>query len=106
MRLSCIHHDVVDFHPLAIKLPRISNALAVLLFVGEPYENRKQIVKLGLGPNTCDFKKITAEAITSAITECVSNDKYKKNAEEISQRLQNVNGIELTIQLIEKEFKK
>jgi len=46
------------------------------------------------------------EAISSAITECISNDKYKKNAEEISKRLQNVNGIELTIQLIEKVLNK
>jgi vancomycin aglycone glucosyltransferase len=79
---------------------------AAFPFMGDQFDNRKQIVKLGLGPDTCDFKKITAEAISSAITECVSNDKYKKNAEDISQRLQNVNGIELTIQLIEKEFKK
>lgn len=79
---------------------------AAFPFMGDQFDNRKQIVKLGLGPNTCDFKKITAEAISSAITECVSNDKYKKNAEEISQRLRNVNGTELTIQLIEKEFNK
>jgi vancomycin aglycone glucosyltransferase len=78
---------------------------AAFPFMGDQFDNRKQIVKLGLGPNTCDFKKITAEAISSAITECITNDKYKKNAEDISQRLQNINGIELTIQLIEKEFK-
>jgi hypothetical protein len=48
--------------------------------------------------------KITAEAISSAITECVSNDTYKKNAEEISKRLQNVNGIKSTVQLIEMEL--
>jgi vancomycin aglycone glucosyltransferase len=79
---------------------------AAFPFMGDQFDNRKQILKLGLGPNTCDFKKITAAAISSAITECISNDKYKKNAVEISQRLQKVNGIELTVQLIEKEFKK
>jgi hypothetical protein len=36
----------------------------------------------------------------------VTNDNYKKNAAEISQRLQDVNGVELTVQLIEKEFRK
>jgi vancomycin aglycone glucosyltransferase len=77
---------------------------AAFPFMGDQFDNRKQIVKLGLGPDTCDFKKITVEAISSAITECVSNDKYRNNAEEISQRLQNINGVELTIQLIEKEF--
>ncbi|MCX6255743.1 MAG: glycosyltransferase [Bacteroidia bacterium] len=79
---------------------------AAFPFMGDQFANRKQIVKLGLGPDTCDFKKMTAEAISSAITECVTNDKYKKNAVEISQRLQNVNGLELTVQLIENEFRK
>jgi vancomycin aglycone glucosyltransferase len=79
---------------------------AAFPFMGDQFENLKQIIKLGLGPDSCDFKKITAEAISIAITECVTNDLYKKNAEEISQRLQNVNGLQLTVQLIEKEFKK
>jgi UDP:flavonoid glycosyltransferase YjiC (YdhE family) len=74
--------------------------------MGDQFDNRKQIIKLGLGPVTCNFKKITAEAISSAIAECISDEKYKRKAIEISQRLQNVNGIELTVQLIEKEFKK
>jgi vancomycin aglycone glucosyltransferase len=77
---------------------------AAFPFMGDQFDNRKQIVQLGLGPQTCDFKKMTAESISSAITECIRNDKYRKNALEISQRLKNVNGIELTIQLIEKEF--
>ena len=74
---------------------------AAFPFMGDQFDNRNQIVKLGLGPNTCDFKKMTAESISSAISECVTDDKYKKNALEISQRLQKVNGVELTIQLIE-----
>ena len=53
-------------------------------FMADQFENRKQIVKLGLGPNACDFKKISANVLISAINECVTNDKYKKNALEIS----------------------
>jgi UDP:flavonoid glycosyltransferase YjiC (YdhE family) len=79
---------------------------AAFPFMGDQFENRKQIVKLGLGPNTCDFKKMTAESISTAISECITNEEYKQNAIAISHRLQNVNGIELTIQLIEKEFNK
>jgi len=71
---------------------------AAFPFMADQFANRKQIVKLGLGPGTCDFKKMTAEAISSAITECVTNDIYKKNSVEMSQRLQNVNGIDLTVQ--------
>jgi len=79
---------------------------AAFPFMGDQFDNQKQIVKLGLGPQTCNFKKISAEAISAAITECISNESYKKKAVEVSQALQNVNGIELTIQLIEKEFQK
>jgi len=75
-------------------------------FMADQFENRKQIVKLGLGPNACDFKKLSSNALTSAITECVTNDKYKKNAVEISQKLQGSNGLNLTIKLIEKELNK
>jgi UDP:flavonoid glycosyltransferase YjiC (YdhE family) len=79
---------------------------AAFPFMGDQFDNRKQILRLGLGPRTCDFKKISAGAISAAIIDCLSNETYKKNAIEISGKLQNVNGIELTIQLIEKELKK
>ena len=59
---------------------------------------------LVLGPDTCDFRKINAESISAAISACVTNETFRKNAREISQRLQNTNGIELTVDLIEKEF--
>ncbi len=75
-------------------------------FMADQFENRKQIVKLGLGPNSCDFKKISASALISAINECVTNEKYKINAREISQKLQVSNGLELTIGLIENELRK
>jgi vancomycin aglycone glucosyltransferase len=77
---------------------------AAFPFMGDQFENQKQIVKLGLGPRTCDFKKMTATEISSAITECITNDIYREKAVEISQMLQNTNGVELTVQLIEKEF--
>jgi vancomycin aglycone glucosyltransferase len=119
-------HDIlfVDEMPFDLLFPRMAAAIyhggtgtmatiaragipqAAFPFMADQFDNRKQIVKLGLGPATCDFKKISADAISSAITECVSNLKYRKNAEAIAQRLQNVNGIELTVQYIEKEFVK
>jgi vancomycin aglycone glucosyltransferase len=75
-------------------------------FMADQFENRKQIVKLGLGPNACDFKTISADVLISSINECVTNEKYKKHAFEISTKLQNSNGLELTIELIENELKK
>lgn len=75
-------------------------------FMADQFENRKQIVKLGLGPNACDFKKISASALISAINECVTNENYKKNARDISQKLEASNGLKLTIGLIENELRK
>jgi UDP:flavonoid glycosyltransferase YjiC (YdhE family) len=72
--------------------------------MADQFENRKQIVKLGLGPNACDFKKISTDVLISSINECITNDRYRKNALEISKKLQNSNGLELTIGLIENEL--
>ncbi|HNW69340.1 MAG TPA: glycosyltransferase [Bacteroidales bacterium] len=77
---------------------------AAFPFMGDQFENRNQIVKLGLGPATCDFKTMTAKEISSAITACVTNELFKKNAAAISKKLQTANGLELTVQFIEKEF--
>jgi vancomycin aglycone glucosyltransferase len=74
-------------------------------FMADQFDNRKQIDKLGLGPKVCDFKKITEQAISNAIIECLKNEKYKKNAVELSHKLKNVNGVEMTMKLIENEFK-
>jgi vancomycin aglycone glucosyltransferase len=74
-------------------------------FMADQFENRKQIVRLGLGPNACDFKRLSANALSSAIRECVANEQYRKNAVAISQELQKTNGLEMTVNLIEKEFK-
>jgi hypothetical protein len=46
--------------------------------MADQFSNRERIVILGLGPKTCDYKKMTGEAISSAITECIMNDTYKK----------------------------
>jgi sterol 3beta-glucosyltransferase len=79
---------------------------AAFPFMTDQFNNREQIAKLGIGPKTCDFKKMTAEEISTAITECVTNYQYKKNAAEISQKIKNSDGLKLTVKLIEEEFKK
>ncbi len=79
---------------------------AAFPFMADQFGNRKQIVKLGLGPNACDFKKISAKAISAAITACLTNEQYKQHALEISQKLRASNGLALTVKLIEEELKK
>jgi vancomycin aglycone glucosyltransferase len=75
-------------------------------FMADQFENRKQIVKLGLGPHGCDFKKLSAKDLIRAIEDCTTKDNYKKKALEISQKLSNSNGVELTLQCIEKDLAK
>jgi vancomycin aglycone glucosyltransferase len=79
---------------------------AAFPFMADQFENRKQIVKLGIGPVACDFKKISAKAISSAIHECVNNENYKIKAQAIAEQLKNSNGLKLTLRLIEDEFGK
>jgi Glycosyl transferases, related to UDP-glucuronosyltransferase len=71
-------------------------------YMFDQFENRKTIVTLGLGPQSCDFKKISAQVLIAVINECISNDTYRKNAFEIAQKLQDSKGLESTIALIEK----
>jgi UDP:flavonoid glycosyltransferase YjiC (YdhE family) len=68
----------------------------------DQFENRKTIFKLGLGPESCDFKKISASALIAAINECVNNKKYKETAFAMAEKLRDSKGLEKTIALIEK----
>jgi UDP:flavonoid glycosyltransferase YjiC (YdhE family) len=78
---------------------------AAFPFMADQFENRKQIVNLGLGPNTCDFKKLSVKTLSAAITYCVNNSGFKKKACEISDKLKTTNGLDLTINLVERELK-
>ncbi len=75
---------------------------AAFPYMFDQFENRKTIVKLGLGPQSCDFKKISVSALIGAINDCVNNKKYKENALEIAKKLTDSKGLEKTIALIEK----
>ncbi len=74
-------------------------------FMADQFDNRKSIEKLGIGPKVCDFKKISQQDISHAITECLKNPTYKKNAFELSNKLKESNGVEMTIEFIENELK-
>lgn len=77
---------------------------AAFPFMADQFANRDTIVKLGLGPKTCNFKEMKAESISSAIKECITNNTYRTKAIDLSNRLKKSNGTALTIQLIENEF--
>jgi vancomycin aglycone glucosyltransferase len=75
---------------------------AIFPFEGNQFRNQAKVVELGLGPATCDFNEMTSESISTAINECITNTDFKKNALEISKKLNSINGIEMTVELIEK----
>jgi UDP:flavonoid glycosyltransferase YjiC (YdhE family) len=59
-----------------------------------------------LGPFGCDFKKLSEEVLSSAINTCLANTEYRKNANELSQKLKGSDGLQRTLELIELEMKK
>lgn len=74
-------------------------------YMADQFSNRDQIAKMGIGPKTCDFLKMTEKDISAAITECISNEGYRNKAAEISLKIKNRDGLKLTVSLIEEEFK-
>lgn len=74
-------------------------------YMADQFSNRDQIAKLGIGPETCDFLKMTEKDISSAITKCISNEGFRNNAAEISLKITNRDGLKLTVSLIEEELK-
>jgi vancomycin aglycone glucosyltransferase len=99
---AIIHHGGTGTMSYAAKagIPQ-----AAFPYMGDQFINRKQIIKLGIGPKTCNFKKISAKVLTTTITDCISNKQYKKNAIEISKKIKNADGLKLTAELIEEELK-
>jgi vancomycin aglycone glucosyltransferase len=85
-------------------IARVGIPQAAFPFIADQFANRDNIVKLGLGPKTCNFKEMTAESISIAVNECILNNLFKNNALALADKLKNSNGTELTIQLIEREF--
>ena len=74
---------------------------AIFPFMGDQFANRKQAIALGIAPETCDFKKMTAAALTNAINECLNNPAYTEKAAALAAKLKESHGIELTISYIE-----
>ena len=77
---------------------------AAFPFMADQFENGKLIVKLGLGSVTCNFKIISAKAISDAINVCIKNESHSKNSLKISEKIKNSNGLDLTINLTQKKL--
>lgn len=78
----------------------------VVPYMADQFQWRTQIVKLGLGPHASLFKMLSAKGLSRAVGECLSNEKYRKKAEEISSVLRDTDGVELTVREIERGARK
>jgi vancomycin aglycone glucosyltransferase len=76
----------------------------VFPFMADQFENRKYVVQSGLGPRACDFKKLSAERLSQTISDCLSNEQYRQNAERISHIIQGTDGIVMTLRALEREL--
>ncbi|MEZ5071306.1 MAG: glycosyltransferase [Bacteroidales bacterium] len=77
---------------------------AAFPYMADQFTNRKRIFELGIGPKTCDFRKMDEKAIVEAINACVSTDSYRNNANYLAETIRTTEGTKQTADLIEKEF--
>ena len=98
---AVVHHGGIGTATIAARagVPQIC-----LPFMADQFQNSKQIVKLGLGPKSSHFKNLSVNGLSDAIVEVMSNEHYKKNAKELSKRIHNVDGVGMTVEVIEKEM--
>jgi UDP:flavonoid glycosyltransferase YjiC (YdhE family) len=74
---------------------------AAFPFMADQFENQKQIVRLGIGPKTVDFKKMTSESLSAAVLECISNEQFRQNAAALALKLKDTDGVTMTVSVIE-----
>jgi UDP:flavonoid glycosyltransferase YjiC (YdhE family) len=76
----------------------------IIPFMNDQFNWRVQIVKLGLGPYTRVMQTLTAKSLSKSISECLTNEKYRKKAKEIAETVKKIDGIELTVNAIEERL--
>jgi UDP:flavonoid glycosyltransferase YjiC (YdhE family) len=74
---------------------------AIFPFMGDQFDNRKQAVRLGVAPQTCDFKEMTVNSLVEAINRCTGDKGLIENARNLSGQLANRNGVLENALLIE-----
>jgi vancomycin aglycone glucosyltransferase len=74
---------------------------AAFPFMADQFENSRQIVRLGIGPQTCEFKKMTVVSLSEAVVACISGKRYKENAMELAEKLKKTDGLFITVGVLE-----
>jgi len=66
---------------------------AIFPFMGDQFDNRKQALRLGIAPETCDFKEMTGPKLSGAINKCLKEPVFGDNARILAQKLAGRNGV-------------
>jgi len=78
-------------------------------FVGDQYAWAERVVKLGVGPQTSDIKKLTAEKLAEAIQIAITDSAMRARAATLGEKIRSENGLARAVEVIERhaaEFKK
>jgi vancomycin aglycone glucosyltransferase len=96
-----VHHGGTGTMAAAAKagIPQIA-----FPFMADQFQNSAQLVKLGLGPKTCDFKKMSAVILSDAILKCILHEGYRIRAKEMANKIKGIDGLRMTYRLIEDEL--
>lgn len=62
---------------------------------------RSHVRRRGLGPNGALLRMLSARSLSKAILECVGDERYRKNAEDVAAAIRGTDGVELTVRAVE-----
>jgi vancomycin aglycone glucosyltransferase len=74
-------------------------------YMADQFQWRTQVVKLGLGPKASMFRMLSAKGLSRAITECLSNVRYRARAEAVARSLQGTDGVALTLKALAEDLR-
>jgi vancomycin aglycone glucosyltransferase len=94
-----VHHGGTGTMAAAAKagLPQ-----AVFPFMADQFQNQQELIRLGVAPKTVGFKKLSAEHLTRAIAQGLTDYRYLQKAAEIARPINDHNGTQLTAEVINK----
>jgi hypothetical protein len=69
-------------------------------FMADQFMNQKELVKLGLSPQTTSFRKLSAEWLSRVISQGLADARYRENAQRIAVKINDHDGTGLTARLI------
>jgi UDP:flavonoid glycosyltransferase YjiC (YdhE family) len=92
-----VHHGGIGTMAAAAKagVPQ-----AAFPFMADQFMNQKEMIRIGISPETVAFKKMTAELLTRTISEGLAEARYREKAVEIAMEINGHDGTVMTAGVI------